>query len=90
MIKGPDQRHAITMIRELIDRLKKWVRETAAAFRAKLAAAAHTITSAISAGIRTGALIAASERNARDAGKMYRLTSGHAPVFSLFTFFGIR
>jgi hypothetical protein len=78
------------MIRELIERLKKWAQETAAALKEKLAAAVHTITPPVSAGICAGALIVASEGNALDAGKMYRLTSGHAPVFSLFTFFGIR
>ncbi len=32
-------------------------------------------------------LVAAADGNVLDMGKRYRLTSGHAPLFSLFTFF---
>ncbi len=35
-------------------------------------------------------MIAGSEGNVMDMGKRYRKTSGHSPIFSLFTFFGLR
>jgi len=35
-------------------------------------------------------ILAASEGNGMDTGKRYRKTSGHSPIFSLFTFFGLR
>ena len=35
-------------------------------------------------------ILVASKGNAMDMGKRYRLTSGHSPLFSLFTFFGLR
>jgi hypothetical protein len=41
------------------------------------------------AGIHSN-IVQAESGNALDAGKRYRLTSGHAPVFSLITFFGSR
>jgi len=34
--------------------------------------------------------ISSETGNALNVGKRYRLTSGHAPIFSLFTFFGNR
>jgi hypothetical protein len=81
------------MIRELIERFKAWVKqvkEGAAALKERFAAAINTIlpTSPAVACART--LIVAAEGNALNAGKRYRLTSGHAPIFSLFTFFGDR
>lgn len=35
-------------------------------------------------------VLVASDGNVLDMGKRYRLTSGHAPLFSLFTFFANR
>jgi hypothetical protein len=35
-------------------------------------------------------IVASASGNVLDMGKRYRLTSGHAPIFSLFTFFGDR
>ena len=78
------------MIRELIERLKTWVKETAAALKERLTAAAYMIKPMLSAVAYARALIVAPEGNVLNAGKRYRLTSGHAPVFSLFTFFGSR
>jgi hypothetical protein len=78
------------MIRELIERLKTWAKQTAAALKERLAAAIHTIKPTLSAVACARALVVASDGNVLNAGKRYRLTSGHAPVFSLFTFFGDR
>jgi len=75
------------MIHERIERLKKWVKETIAVIAEKLAAATHWITPATSAIHNARVIIAASKRNVLDMGKRYRKTSGHAPLFSLFTFF---
>jgi len=36
------------------------------------------------------AIVAAAEGNVMNTGKRYRKTSGHSPIFSLFTFFGLR
>jgi hypothetical protein len=35
-------------------------------------------------------IVASASGNVLDMGKRYRLTSGHAPIFSLFTFFSDR
>lgn len=78
------------MIRELIERLKAWARQTAAALRERLAAAARHVRPAPPAVACARALVVAPEGNVLNAGKRYRLTSGHAPLFSLFTFFGDR
>jgi hypothetical protein len=52
---------------------------------------AHHLIPAPPAHARLPALIVASASgNVLDMGKRYRLTSGHAPLFSLFTFFGNR
>lgn len=81
------------MIRELIERFKEWVqhaKETAAAIRESLTAAVRTISLTLPAVACVRALVVASDGNVLNAGKRYRLTSGHAPIFSLFTFFGNR
>jgi hypothetical protein len=78
------------MIRELIERLKTWLKEVAAAAKEKVAAALHTIKPMLPAVACARALVVAPEGNVLNTGKRYRLTSGHAPVFSLFTFFGSR
>jgi hypothetical protein len=78
------------MLHELIERLKKWAKETTAALKAKLTAAAHSIRLPVSAGFDARTLIAALEGNVLNVGKRYRLTSSHAPLFSLYTFFGKR
>ena len=68
------------MISELIGRLKTRL-------RVKLAAAARVFTP--TAGIIPYAktVLVAADGNVLDMGKRYRKTSGHAPLFSLFTFF---
>ena len=71
------------MISELIGRLKTWL-------MAKFTAAARVFTPA--AGIVPDAktVLVAADGNVLDMGKRYRKTSGHAPFFSLYTFFNHR
>jgi len=75
------------MIHERIERLKTWAKESFAALKEKCAAATLWITPATSARLYASVIIAASEGNVLDMGKRYRKTSGHAPLFSLYTFF---
>jgi hypothetical protein len=70
------------MIRELIERLKTWAKKTAAALRERLTAAARSIKPTPPAVAYARALVVSSEGNVLNAGKRYRLTSGHAPIFS--------
>jgi hypothetical protein len=77
------------MINERIERLKTRAKATLAALKEKLAAAACWITpTTSSAGLSASMFMVASEGNVLDMGKRYRNTSGHAPLFSLYTFFG--
>ncbi|OPY37773.1 MAG: hypothetical protein A4E35_01055 [Methanoregula sp. PtaU1.Bin051] len=82
------------MISELIERFKAWVRhakEAAAAINERLAAAARRIVRPATPAIACArAIVVASDGNVMNAGKRHRLTSGHAPIFTLFTFFGDR
>jgi len=89
-INRPDQPKDNTMIRELIERLKTWAKQTAAALKERLNAAFRTIKPTPPAVTCARAIVVASDGNVLNAGKRYRLTSGHAPIFSLFTFFGDR
>jgi hypothetical protein len=78
------------MIREIVAQLRKRAKEIAEALKSRFLAAIHKSTPAVSVGARVRALIVASKGNVLNMGKRYRKTSGHAPIFSLFTFFGIR
>ena len=79
------------MIREFIARLRTEAKEIAAAFNTKLGAAITKYTPTQKARARTSRLIVPTgSGNALKAGKRYRLTSDHAPIFSLYTFFGNR
>jgi len=71
------------MISELPGQLKSWL-------RAKLAAAARLFMPAAEEIRDAKTVLVASEGNVLDMGKRYRKTSGHAPLFSLYTFFGDR
>lgn len=75
------------MIHERIELLKTRAKETVAAVKKKLAAAMLWITPATSTVPDSRVIIAASKGNILDMGKRYRKTSGHAPLFSLYTFF---
>lgn len=82
-ITRPDNIRHTTMISELIERLEAWL-------KAKLAAAARVFTPAAKAVRGKKTVLVASDGNVLDMGKRYRNTSGHSPLFSLFTFFGDR
>ncbi|MCX6690826.1 MAG: hypothetical protein NTW33_01930 [Methanoregula sp.] len=78
-------------IRELIAHLRKRAKELAEAVNTSCKALAQYLLPATSARVLVPAFLVSSESgNALDAGKQYRLTSGHAPIFSLFTCFGLR
>ncbi len=80
------------MIRERIERLKTWAKESVAALKARIAAAVERLAHAFSASSEITAFIVASDGNVLNTGKRYRVSGGHshAPLFSLYTFFGIR
>jgi hypothetical protein len=79
------------MIKEIIARLKSKATRIVRAVLAKLGAAIREVTTLQSAAAGFSRLIVQrGTANAMHAGKRYRLTSGHAPIFSLFTFFGLR
>ena len=71
------------MINELIERLKNGI-------RAKVKAVAKAFMPEFTVIPDEKTILVASKGNAMDMGKRYRLTSGHSPLFSLFTFFGLR
>ncbi len=79
------------MIKKFVARLVLRAKEVARAIFAKIGAALHEVTPPFSAraGIRL-IVAAARHKDALNFGKPYRLTSGHAPIFSLFTYFGLR
>ena len=79
------------MIRKFVTRLVLRAKEVARAIFAKIGAAIREVTPSVPAyaGIRL-IVAAAKYKDAMNAGTRYRLTSGHAPIFSLFTFFGLR
>ena len=71
------------MISEYIGRLKSWL-------KAKFAAAARVFMPPAKAVSGAKKILVAADGNVLDMGKRYRLTSGHAPFFSLYTFFNHR
>ena len=78
-----------TMFRDAFARLGTRLNEIAKAIRAKIGSAVSQCMPSLPAfaGIKVFIVVTGST-NALNVGKRYRLTSGHAPVFSLFTFFG--
>ena len=76
------------MIREFIAQLRTEAKEIAAAFNTKLGAAITKYTPTQKVRASTSRLIVPTGTgNALKAGKRYRLTSDHSPIFSLYTFF---
>lgn len=71
------------MINELFGQTKNWI-------WAKVKAVAKALMPKFTSIPGEKAILVASEGNVMDMGKRYRLTSGHSPLFSLFTFFGLR
>ena len=80
-----------TMFRDTFARLGTRLNEIAKAIKAKIGVAISQCMPSLPvfAGIKENIVVTGST-NALNAGKRYRLTSGHAPVFSLFTFFDHR
>jgi len=78
-----------TMFKETFARRGTRLNEFANAIRAKIGAAIYVCMPLLPAiaGIKT-LIVVTGTKNALNAGKRYRITSGHAPIFSLFTFFG--
>jgi hypothetical protein len=78
------------MIRERIERLKTWVKESVAAFQAKIAAAVEKMAALFSAGRQIdGDFVVIPNGTVLTVGKRITATGGHAhaPLFSLYTFF---
>ena len=79
------------MFRKIIARLGTRLKEIADAIIAKVGTAISPCMPSLSASAGIRKLIVPTEsKNALNFGKQYRLTSGHAPIFSLFTYFGLR
>ncbi|MDP2796324.1 MAG: hypothetical protein Q8N94_02280 [Methanoregula sp.] len=78
------------MIHKGIEQLKTLAKEGFAALKEKCAAVIRWITSAPSVAHGAKKILVAADGNVLDMGKRYRLTSGHAPHFSLYTFFNHR
>ena len=76
------------MILKLVARMRAGAKKIAADFIAKIGAALTEYAPTQKARAGTGRLIVPTgSGNALKAGKRYRLTSDHAPIFSLYTFF---
>ena len=71
------------MISEYLGQLKSW-------FKAKLAAVVRVFMPPAKAVRGAKKILVAADGNVLDMGKRYRLTSGLAPLSSLFTFFASR
>ena len=65
---------------ELSGRIYSWL-------KAKFESGIRSLTPAAEIVRLVRPVLVASKGNALDMGKRYRLTSGHAPLFSLYTFF---
>jgi len=82
----------ITMFREIAANLKMRLKKVVKAINAKINSITdYFSTPSVSARTQySGYVIPTGTVNALNLGLRYRLTSGHAPIFSLFTFFGNR
>jgi hypothetical protein len=80
------------MFREFAAHLKMGVKTVIRAIKAKINSITdYFSTSSVPAGQQfSGYVIPTSIASVMNLGLRYRLTSGHAPIFSLFTFFGNR
>jgi len=78
------------MVGEFFIKLISRAKEMAKALKAKFIALTQKLIPAVFAKKFLTPSISSENGNAMNAGKRYRLTSGHAPIFSLFTFFGNR
>jgi hypothetical protein len=78
------------MIREFVANLRKRAKEIAEAAYQRFLAAIRTSTPADLDAAVKALMVVASEGNVLNTEKRYRKTSGHAPHFSLYTFFANR
>ena len=79
------------MFRDTFARLGTRLNEIVKAIKAKIGVAISQSMPSLPAVVGIKVLIVVTgSTNALNAGKRYRLTSDHSPVFSLFTFFGNR
>ena len=80
------------MIREIVAHLKMRLKKTVKAIKARcISVTYHLVTPSVSAYLPfSGYVIPTGTANALNLGLRYRLTSSHAPIFSLFSFFGNR
>jgi len=82
----------ITMIRKIVAHLKMKFKMAVKAIRAGFMSAAYPQVPLPAAACLPffGFVVPTVAENALNAGLRYRKTSGHAPIFSLFSFFGDR
>jgi hypothetical protein len=82
----------ITMIRKIVARLKMKLRMAVKAIKAGFISAAYPQVPLPAAACLPffGFVVPTVAENALNARLRYRKTSGHAPIFSLFSFFGDR
>jgi hypothetical protein len=79
------------MIRKLVRQLRTRAKEIASALKSLFRSTAPDIVPDVPTGRMVAALIVPDDsENALSIGKRFRLTGDHAPIFSLFTFFGLR
>jgi predicted transcriptional regulator len=78
------------MVGEFFLKLITRAKEVANALKAKFNALTNKLTPAVPVKKSLTPSISSETGNAMKMGKRYRLTSGHAPIFSLYTFFGNR
>jgi len=75
------------MTSKYVGHLGNLAKQIFAALKQKCVAAIEWFTSAPSGASDAKPVPVAANGNVLEMGKRYRLTSGHAPLFSLFTFF---
>jgi predicted transcriptional regulator len=78
------------MVGEFFIKLLTRAKEVANALKAKFNALTNKLMPAVLVKKSLTPSISSETGNAMKMGKRYRLTSGHAPIFSLYTFFGNR
>ena len=78
------------MVGEFFIKLLTRAKEVAKALKAKFNALTNKLMPVVPVKKFLTPSISSETGNAMKMGKRYRLTSGHAPIFSLYTFFGNR
>jgi len=78
------------MVGEFFIKLISRAKEVANALKAKFNALTNKLMPAVLIKKSLTPSISSETGNAMKMAKRYRLTSGHAPIFSLYTFFGNR